>query len=100
MDVITMENEAFKKLIDSVNELKEIVQKNNDEQNPSGVQFQNKAWLNKKEACRMLRISERTLQTYRNNGIIPYSRIQGKIYYKLEDIKAFFDDHYQKSVRQ
>ena len=97
MEVLTIESEAFKKLMDSLTELKEIVQKNNDEQNPSGVQFQNKAWLNKKEACRILRVSERTLQTYRNNGIIPYSRIQGKIYYKLEDIKAFFDNHYHNS---
>ena len=94
MDVITIESEAFKKLIESVNELKTLVSENFKNQSPGGQS--QKTWLNKKEACQMLRISERTLQTYRNTGVIPFSRIQGKIYYKAEDMQAFFNDHYQK----
>ncbi len=91
MEVITIESSAFKKLMESVDELKKIVLDNlsNDSSNTK-----NKAWLNKHEVCKKLMISERTLQTYRDKGIIPYSRIHGKIYYKAEDIQAYFDDHY------
>lgn len=98
MDVITIESEAFKKLIKSVEELKAVVSENLNNQSSGSLSKKN--WLNKKEACQMLRISERTLQTYRKTGVIPFSRIQGKIYYKAEDMQAFFNDHYHKSVRQ
>ncbi|MBU1013291.1 MAG: helix-turn-helix domain-containing protein [Bacteroidetes bacterium] len=95
MEVITIESETFKKLIKSLEELKTVVSENfNHSSNPGNLN--NKTWLNKKEACQKLRVSERTLQTYRNTGIIPFSRIQGKIYYKAEDLQAFFNDHYQK----
>ncbi len=85
MDVITIESEAFKKLIESVNELKAIVSENFKNQSP-GSQGQ-KTWLNKKEACQMLRISERTLQTYRNTGVIPFQGYKVKFTTKLKTCK-------------
>lgn len=97
MEVITIESEAFKQLIKSVEELKTIVSENFKQSSSQG-NLNMKSWLNRKEACQMLRVSERTLQTYRKTGVIPFSRIQGKIYYKAEDIKAFFEDHYQTGV--
>lgn len=100
MEVITIESDAFKKLIKSVEELKTVVSENFSNQSLNNGSLSNKSWLNKKEACQMLRISERTLQTYRKTGIIPFSRIQGKIYYKAEDMQAFFNDHYQNSKTQ
>ncbi len=95
MEVITIESSAFKKLMENVEELKQIVRDNFENKTNT-----NKTWLNKHEVCKKLMISDRTLQTYRDKGIIPYSRIHGKIYYKAEDIQAYFDDHYTKSVRQ
>jgi len=44
-------------------------------------------WLDYQEVCMMLNISKRTLQTYRDNGIIPYSQINHKMYYKPEDVE-------------
>ncbi|KAA6333051.1 hypothetical protein EZS27_018500 [termite gut metagenome] len=46
-----------------------------------------KKWLDNQEVCMILNISKRTLQTYRNNGILPYSQINHKIYYKPEDVE-------------
>nr|WP_229028067.1 helix-turn-helix domain-containing protein [Bacteroides clarus] len=35
-----------------------------------------------------MNVSPRTLQTLRDNGKLPYSQIQHKIFYKLEDVEA------------
>ena len=39
-----------------------------------------KKWLDNQEVCEILRISKKTLQVYRDKGILPYSRIKHKIF--------------------
>jgi DNA-binding transcriptional MerR regulator len=41
--------------------------------------------------CEKLGISKRTLQTYRDRGLLPYSQINHKIYYRTEDVEAFVE---------
>jgi len=41
-----------------------------------------------------LHISPRTLQTLRTNGILPFSRIGNKIYYRRQDILKILSDNY------
>jgi len=40
------------------------------------------------DVCHALGISKRTLQTWRNNGKIPFAMLGGKVYYKEEDIHS------------
>jgi hypothetical protein len=42
----------------------------------------------------LLHISPRTLQTLRSNGTLPFSRINGKIYYRRQDIQKILADNY------
>ncbi len=44
-------------------------------------------WLDNQDVCQILNISKRTLQTYRDNGKLPYTRIGNKMYYKADDLK-------------
>lgn len=44
-------------------------------------------WLDNQDVCLLLNISPRSLQTLRDNGILAFSRINHKIYYKPEDVK-------------
>ena len=46
-----------------------------------------KKWLDNQEVCLLLNISKRTLQTYRDNGTMPYSQIGHKMYYRPEDVE-------------
>ena len=41
----------------------------------------------------LLKISKRTAAGYREQGIITYSKVQGKIFYKLSDILEFVDSY-------
>ena len=51
-------------------------------------------WLDNSDVMRALNISQRTLQTLRTNGTLPYSQIGGKLYYKRADIEALLDRNY------
>ena len=46
-------------------------------------------WLDNCETCRLLNVSARTMQTYRDTGKLPYSQINNKIYYKASDVETF-----------
>lgn len=44
-------------------------------------------WLDNEDVCRMFDLSKRTLQTYRDNGTLPYARIGNKMYYRPTDVE-------------
>lgn len=45
-----------------------------------------KRWLKTYQVKNLLKISDNTLQTLRDNGTIPFSKIGGILYYNYEDI--------------
>lgn len=51
-------------------------------------------WLDNQDVMQLLHISPRTLQTLRTNGILPYSRIGNKLYYRKQDIERILNDNY------
>ena len=82
MEIINIEARTFETMTER---FKQFVQKVNSLCRP-----QNKGlgkWLDNQEVCIMLNISKRTLQTYRDNGTMPYSQINHKVYYKPEDVE-------------
>ena len=56
--------------------------------------YLNEIWIDNQDVMQMLHISQRTLQTFRSNGTIPYSKIQGKFYYKVSDIEELLQSNY------
>jgi hypothetical protein len=48
-------------------------------------------WIDKQDIISRLHISDRTLQTWRTKGILPYSRIRRKIYYRESDLKKLLE---------
>jgi len=51
-------------------------------------------WIDGQYVMQKLLISQRTLQTLRSNGTIPFSRIGRKIYYRRSDIERVLQDNY------
>lgn len=45
-------------------------------------------WMDNQDVCRYLNISPRTLQTLRDNGTLPFSQINHKIFYKPGDVQG------------
>ena len=55
--------------------------------------------LTDKEVAYLLKVSRRTLQDYRNNGILPYTQVGGKILYRTSDIERTLMKGYKESYR-
>lgn len=51
-------------------------------------------YLSGQDVCQMLHISKRTLQQYRDDKILPYIQIGGKIIYKQSDLLTTLEQNY------
>jgi Helix-turn-helix domain len=43
--------------------------------------------------CERLKISKRTAQTWRDDILLPYTQIGGKIYYDIGEVETFFQKY-------
>lgn len=57
-------------------------------------------FLTDREVSARLKVSRRTLQDYRNNGIIAYYQLGGKILYKESDIERMLAANYREAFRR
>jgi hypothetical protein len=51
-------------------------------------------WVNSEEARRLLKVSSKTWQTYRDQRRIPFSQAGRKIYVRRSDIEAYLQEHH------
>ncbi|MEI8087052.1 MAG: helix-turn-helix domain-containing protein [Paludibacter sp.] len=58
-----------------------------------------KKWLKSLEVRRLLNISPGTLQTFRINGTLPYTKIGGTNYYNASDIDVLLSQNHKKKTR-
>ena len=63
------------------------------------VSLGNEQFLTDKEVSAWLKVSRRTLQDYRNNGMIAYYLLGGKILYKESDIEKLVMSGYRNAYR-
>lgn len=92
MKIISIEAQAFETMMEKFNvfvrKVDSICQKHGDK----ALQ----KWMDNQDVCTILNISKRSLQTYRDNGTLPYTQIGHKMYYKPEDVKQIMSFVAQK----
>lgn len=54
-------------------------------------------WLDLVEVCKLLHVSKRTMQSYRDKGEIEFSQIGAKIFFRASAIDKFLLRHQQKA---
>lgn len=57
--------------------------------------FQSDPILNTEDVMQLLQVSRRTLQNWRDQGLISFSAVHGKFYYRLSSIDKMLDAHLQ-----
>lgn len=60
----------------------------------------NNQWVESAEARKMLKVSAKTWQTYRDERRIPFSQFGRKIYVKRADLEKFMEQHYISARNQ
>lgn len=83
MEIISMDIRVFNALESSMETIEEKVEGLSRQREDLEL----KPWLDNQDVCQMLGISKRTLQSYREKGLLPYCCIRHKIFYKPEDVE-------------
>lgn len=95
--LLTPENDMrVKAFFSSLEDLSNRVEKIRDNNKPS---LDGERYYTDKELAVKLKVSRRSLQDYRNNGILPYTQIGGKILYRASDIERVLMDGYKEAYR-
>lgn len=87
MEIISMDSRVFDDLAGQVGTIEDKAERLHRNQ----ADLRLKKWLDNNEVCQTLCITKRTLQTYRENGLLPFSRIRHKIFYKPEDVAKLLE---------
>lgn len=88
MEVIAIQKSALDGMKNELKALLELTENTTQKYAPI---FKEERWLDNQEVCLMLNISKRTLQTYKDKGMLPYSKLNRKNYYKFSDVQALID---------
>lgn len=88
--IMANDNEINKMFKTIVSDLSEI----NTKLSKQVLNNPDKYFYDIQEFCLLFNISKRTLSNWRNNKLIPYSRIGHKYYFKREDIIKLIDRFY------
>lgn len=91
-EVITHKHEWVRGLFSELDRItKDVATMANENQPLLGGEH----YLTDRELSERLKISRRTLQDYRNNSILPYRQLGGKILYRESDIERVLQSCYQ-----
>lgn len=80
MEIVNIEASAFMEM----NNILFKIEKQLKRQNSSKSELNE--WLDNQDVCILMNISDRKLLSLRQKGLIPFSRIDRKVYYNKEDI--------------
>jgi len=92
MEVVTLQHDVYKDLkgtLDTISQRLSAKEKEPKEK-----------WLDNGELMQLLKISKRTAQHYRDSGMISFSQVGNKIYYRLSDVEAMLNKHYNKAFKK
>lgn len=90
MEIISMDLRTFDTLMERVRRIEERAGLLLEKQADIGM----KKWLDSQDVCELLGISKRTLQSYREKGLIACSYIRHKAFYRPEDVEKMLESSY------
>lgn len=88
--MVVLPKSVWEELTSEIKSLKSILQEKNEEE-------VNNQWIESVQARKLLGVSAKTWQTYRDERRIPFSQFGRKIYVKREDLNSFMESHYISS---
>ncbi len=88
MEVIAIQKSVFEGMTNELKTLLELTENATRKYTPI---FKEEKWLDNQEVCLMMNITKRTLQTYKDKGLLPYSKLNHKNYYKRSDVQALLE---------
>ncbi|HFK5519841.1 helix-turn-helix domain-containing protein [Elizabethkingia anophelis] len=91
MDLLTNEAEEIIEQQEMITQLRSYIEQILKNYRPV---MNGEIYLSGEDLCGLLHISKRTLQQYRDDKILPYIQVGGKIIYKESDILKVLEKNY------
>ena len=88
MEIIRIEKWTFEELVSRIGQFVKRMDSINRQR--SGRRMSD--WMDNQDVCQALKIIPRTLQTFRDCGRLPHSKINNRIYYRPEDVEGLVED--------
>jgi hypothetical protein len=92
MQAVILSKEQYDDLLQKMNEIQHLVKTNKSE--PSDVFMDNADFI------QLMNISKRTAQTWRDEGVISFSQVGSKIYYRMSDIESLLESRKVKAFKK
>lgn len=97
MEILDKKSEKINILFRVLDEVQEVIRNALKQRTPH---LNGEKYLTNNEVSKLLKLSTRTLQDWRDNGTISYIQIKGKILYRQSDILKLLEDNFEKSWRE
>lgn len=93
MEILDRKSTEINSFFSALDELLDTIQQALKNRTPhlNGEKF-----LSNHDVCKMLNISTRTLQDWRDTGKIPFIQIKGKILYKESEVLRWLEQNFTK----
>lgn len=90
MQVFQLSEEEYKNILTEISELKTLIQSSPWNRQPI---------IDNEEFMNLMKISKRTAQFWRDNGMVTFSQIGHKIYYRMEDMEQMVLNNQNKAFK-
>ena len=95
MEIVIIEKNAFEDFIQTV----EYFISRITSMDARTEDKQPEEWLDTADVCAGLQLDRRTVYSLREQGKLPFSQFQHRVYYKAKDVKALADGLAEKSPK-
>lgn len=92
MDVVLLSSQHYQDLLKRLDVIQQEV--SNKQKSPADT------FIDNQEFIQVMNVSKRTAQSWRDEGIISFSQIGSKIYYRMSDVQALLDKHYKPAFKK
>jgi len=89
MEAIILSTQQYQELVNRL----DVLNKKLEEKQKSP----NDTFLDNQEFIQLMNISKRTAQTWRDEGIISFSQINSKIYYRMSEVQKLLDKNHKQA---
>ena len=86
VNLVVIPNDFLQKMESDINELKKLLRVKKEEEIDN-------QWIESVRIPKILGVSRKTWQSYRDKRIIPFSQLGSKIYVRRSDLKNFMESH-------
>ena len=95
-DVVTMDDNAVATMLESMRKGSKWLTAFLESYRPP---LDGERYLTDREVAELLRVSRRTLQEYRNNRLLPYILLGGKVLFPESCLREVLEANYRKPLR-